>query len=132
MNNKNKRPDEESFDRMISFLDMFEEDGFVFGQTVFAPGQPPVIDIGRDAAEFMGALQNDGWLVDFEWTSWQDEAGKYVDDDGAINNADLETIMKLLTAHVGMDSVCPGHLSSIYQAGHLTKILRRIKQLKDE
>jgi Family of unknown function (DUF6508) len=131
MGNLKKHPDEESFGRMAEFLDLFEEEGFVFGQTVFAPGQPPTVDIGRDAAKFMEALHNDGWFVDFEWRTWQDEAGQYVDDDEALKNADLDTIMKLLTTHAGMDSVCPGHLNSMYQIGHLTKILRRVKQLRD-
>jgi len=41
-------------------------------------------------------------------------------------------VCELLTAHVRGDRFVEGHLASVFESGHITAILRRLKQIREE
>ncbi|MBN1128044.1 MAG: hypothetical protein JXA71_03610 [Chitinispirillaceae bacterium] len=41
-------------------------------------------------------------------------------------------VRKLCTLHVRKDRFCEGHLAGIVEAGHMTEILKRLKELRGE
>ena len=41
-------------------------------------------------------------------------------------------VCELVTAHVRADRFVEGHLVSVFESGHITAILRRLKQIREE
>lgn len=118
------------------FADVFDAKDFEF-----ATWQKPEVKDGKlvvsldnyslspPARQFIEALYENGWVVDFDWPSWQDEAITYVRSPDKVASADLETIRKLLTTHVRKDRFCEGHLASMVKNGHVGALLRRLGEL---
>jgi hypothetical protein len=67
--------------------------------------------------------------LDFDWSHW--EAGRqfisYLDQH--INNLDLLTILKLLTAIIRNDRFCEGALASRFADGNILLLLKRLKEI---
>ena len=114
------------------FLPIFTSEGFQFGHWTFKEGYFPYFTLSSDAHAFYKALYDNGWIVPFDWGSWQDEAVRYVNDEKLLEVADLETLRKLLTTHVRKERFCEGHLNSMFACGHITAILQRLQQLETE
>ena len=84
----------------------------------------------QKVSEFSKALYHCNFIQEFDWTSWYDEAEKYQKQPNFIGDADLETIIKLLTTHMRADRFCSGHLASVLDNGHLLKILERLAEIR--
>jgi len=80
----------------------------------------------------VSALYDNGFIVNFDWTSWQETAALYVKDPSRLATADLETLQKLLTTHARKDRFCGGHFTSMISNGHIMAILRRLETLQQE
>ena len=80
---------------------------------------------------FYRAFDESGLFIRFDWPSWQKEAARLYDDPSLIDQADLETIRRLLTTHIRKDRFCEGHLASACESGHIVAVLKRLKQLWD-
>lgn len=84
---------------------------------------------GPELDGFIDALHQHGFIRPFDWTAWQAHAQRYVNDSTLLQEADMETICKLLTTHVRKDRFCDGHFADMVECGHVTAILRRLKHL---
>lgn len=62
----------------------------------------------------------------FNWTDWQDTGSKYVESPEKIEDADVTTIQKLFATHVRKERFCDGHLSVMFENGHVPWLLRRL------
>ena len=83
-------------------------------------------------SEFQQALYENGWVTpSFDWSEWQDTAREYVDKPLKIDSADAKTIQNLLTTHVRKERFCEGHLSAMFENGHIVALLRRLKAIRD-
>ena len=119
------------FDALLRFLPTFETPGFRFGEMKAHSGHTlPSAHLAPEVREFHQALYDHHWIVPFDWPSWHDEAQSYIDDAQKLESADLETLEKLLTAHARADRFVEGHLLAMFENGHITAILRRLRQLK--
>ena len=117
---------------IVRFLPIFTSEGFQFGHWTSEKGYFPYFTLSPEAHAFYKALYDNGWIVLFDWGSWQDEAVRYVNEETLLEEADLETLRKLLTTHVRKERFCEGHLDCMFACGHLTAILRRLQQLEIE
>jgi hypothetical protein len=82
------------------------------------------------AAEFIDALHEHGWIIAFDWVRW--ELGPRLNEHPElIAKARVETLRRLLTAHVRADHFTYGHLLTTFKSGGFTAILRRLQQLYD-
>lgn len=70
-----------------------------------------------------------GLVAPFDWSSWQGEAERLIENPAALERADLDTLQKLLTLHIRKDRFCEGHLEAMRECGHLVAILRRIGEI---
>ena len=122
----------EQIDAILGYLPHFEQSSFKFGEWGTREGQMPFFSFGDEAAKFVSALYRHGLIIPFEWRGWKEEAKQYQIDSEALATADLLTILKLFTLHVRTDRFAEGHLAQVYEKGHLTAILQRLKQLRDE
>jgi Family of unknown function (DUF6508) len=114
---------------IVRFLPIFKSEGFQFGHWTSEKGVFPYFTLSREANAFYKALYDNGWIIPFDWVSWQDEAVQYVNDTSLLEEADLETLRRLLTTHVRKDRFCDGHLDCMFECGHITAILQRLQQL---
>ena len=81
--------------------------------------------------EFMKACYANGFVQPFDWPAWAKEASRYMDDPALVASARLTTCIKLITASLRYERFCDGHLGEVLVSGHITAILRRLKQLAD-
>ena len=125
-------PTSEGIAAMVALLPEFEADGATAGEWRGEEGSMPYFDLSPWMGRFIQIAYDGGFVSPFDWTNWQDEAGRYVDNPDAVAGADLETIQKLITSHVRKERFCEGHLSGMFECGHLTAILRRLAELGDE
>jgi len=77
--------------------------------------------------EFMQVCFENGLVLSFDWGAWSHEARRYMNDHLLVASADLETCVKLLTAHLRAERFCDGHLEGVLRSGHITAVLRRLK-----
>ncbi len=122
-------------DRILSFLPYFEErpkNAYkVGGGDEIRPGlfQMPFASYTSTVDDFIQALYESEFVQPFDWTEWQDEAEKYVQDPGLLDDAGLETIIKLFTTHVRKERFCDGHLGTMILNGHILRLLQRLEKL---
>ena len=114
---------------ILRFLTIFEDDTFQAGNLVARQGNLPFWDYNNRVIQFIKELYANGWVVDFNWTAWQQEAKQYWNNPVLIEQADVDTIRKLLTTHVRKDRFCDGHMAEAIKNGHIVVILRRLEQL---
>jgi len=114
-------------DAVLEFLPAFQSPGYKFGEWADAGyfSYSPEVD------EWIRTLYEQDFLLPFDWTRWK-EAQRYRSQPGALETADLLTLRKLLTTHVRADRFVEGHLASVLESGHVTAILRRLKQIRGQ
>ena len=118
-------------DAILSFLPIFETEGFRFGDWKTPDGELPWYQTSEEALRFIQSLYDNGWVVSFDWPEWTEIAGMYVKDAHKLDEADLNTIRRLLTTHVRQEKFCEGHMAQVFECGHLVAILRRLKAMRE-
>lgn len=119
----------ENVEAILHFLPIFDDAKFQAGELVMKQGQLPYWDYDNSIIKFIKALYDNGWIVDFDWTEWQQEAKQYWSNPETIKEADIDTIQKLLTTHVRKDRFCDGHMAEAIENGHIDAILKRLNNL---
>lgn len=119
-------------DAILRFQSVFEEANFQPGKLVTRPGNFPYWDYDNSVVKFIRALYSNGWIIDFNWPEWQQEAERFWNNPEMIEQADVDTIKKLLTTHVRKDRFCDGHMAQAIKNGHIVTILRRLKELSED
>jgi len=84
------------------------------------------------ASDFVTACYEENFVQPFDWTNWSNEHKPELNLEGFIEEADLLTIVKLLTSHIRGDRFCEGHLLSVMGDGTILKILNRLKEIDFE
>lgn len=127
-----------TIDAILRFLSLFESPDFQAGRWVEKdPGADgtlffPFYEYSPDVNEFLGVLNDNGWIVPFDWPAWQEEAAKYIDSSALLATADVETLRRLLTTHARMDRFCEGHFADMIGRGHIVAVLRRLARLRED
>ena len=126
----------ERIDALLEFLPRFEPDGTAAGEWMpVEEGDDcltdPAFDLGPELAAFEQALYGYGWIAEFDWPDWQDEATRLVGSPGALRTAGVGTLQKLFTSHLRKERFCEGHLAAMFECGHLAAALRRLKELRE-
>jgi ADP-ribosylglycohydrolase/fructose-1,6-bisphosphatase/inositol monophosphatase family enzyme len=132
-------PSVTDFDVVLGFIPMFEkkpiepfyrwEGGGVAEDRVITIPRP-VRDWKID--EFIWCLINHGFVQDFDWPEWKENAGKkYVEDPNLFDSADLGTCIKLLTTFQRGDRFCDGLLAHLIESGQLLRVLLRLRALRE-
>jgi hypothetical protein len=115
-------------DAVLKFLPLLQGG---CGEWAGRPGQVPVFLYSSWVNDFVLTLYQQGIIIAFDWTGWREQAKRYQADPGSLAQADLLTLLKLLTLHVRGDRFVEGHLASVLESGHVTAILERMQQIRD-
>ena len=129
---RNEVPDvgPDQLDAVLRFLPVFEQPDYTFGEWHSPRGQFPFYAVNAEVMDFLQTLDEQQIVFPFDWPRWQEEAGRYVSDPGALEMADLLTLRKLLTTHVRTERFVEGHLANMLESGHITAILRRLQIIR--
>jgi len=122
----------QQLDAILRFLPVFERPDYVFGEWHSSEGQLPYYSMSRETRTFVKALYDQQIIFSFDWTSWQEETERYVSAPETLETTDLLVLRKLLTTHVRKDRFIEGHLASMLECGHITAILRRLKEIREQ
>ncbi len=132
---KKPRPIRSRIEAVIKFLPIFEamgsEDFARYCESADATEERLAIghlEYHLAVHEFMLACYESGLVLSFDWGAWSHEARRYMSDHLLVGSANLGTCAKLLTAHLRAERFCDGHLQEVLRSGHITAILRRLKQ----
>ncbi|HMQ29469.1 MAG TPA: DUF6508 domain-containing protein [Chloroflexaceae bacterium] len=119
-------------DAILAFLPIFERQGYSFGEWHAPEGVFPYWDASPEASAFVATLYREQFITPFDWVSWMPEVQRYVEGwDTALATADLASLRKLMTAHMRADRFSEGTLAAQFESGHITAVLRRLKQIRD-
>ena len=122
----------QQLDAVLRFLPIFTQPNYTFGEWQGPEDSFPYFSMNRDTQAFIEALYEQNLVYSFDWTSWQEEAHRLMDNPQALETADLLILRKLLTTHVRADRFNEGHLASVLENGHITAILSRLKTIREE
>lgn len=118
-------------DAVLAFLPVFEREDFVPSMVEVRPGQFPYHVFADELSQFVKVVYDNGFMVPFDWPAWQVEAQRYFDQPELIHTADIQVLIKLITLHVRKERFFDGHLPAMVECGHITAILRRLKELRE-
>ena len=113
---------------LLKYIPIFEGEGFESGEMVAGRGMP-YYSYSDEVLNFIQDLYDNNIIYSFDWPAWQDEAENLYNDPEALASADLETLRKLLTAHVRKDRFSEGHLASVIREGHVVAIMKKLEVL---
>ncbi len=120
----------QSLDRVLAFLPLFEnQDSNLYDVATDLSVSDPYIYTNK-VDEFIKILYSEEFVTSFNWSAWQDEAAKIVEQPKLLESAELSTLQKLLTTHVRKERFCSGHLAAMIDNGHILAILKRLKQIR--
>lgn len=112
------------WDRLLAFLPTFHRPGYEFSRE-----ENGYYELSSEAGEFIETLYEIGALLVFDWGEWHEEAERLFHDPVALANADEVTLRKLLHFHARKDHFAEDHLAEMFNSGHMSDILRRIREL---
>ena len=83
-----------------------------------------------DVNDFVNGLYERGLIIRFDWGAWEPKRN-YCEKPELLAKAPLIDCLKLLTSHVRADRFIEGHLASVLEDGHITNILRRMREIRE-
>ena len=128
-------PDDASIQKLLTHLDNLKrpvEDLAEFHSSGDGSEDDPFSvfwSYSSQADAFQQDLNDVDFVYSFDWGEWQDEAERLTVTPGALDDADLLTLMKLLTLHVRKERFSGGHLANAFEQGWIVAILERMKEL---
>lgn len=124
-------PTLDEMDAVLAFLPVFEREDFSPAEPKAPPGHLPYHAFSEELFDFLEALYEGGFVYPFAWLRWQDKARRYYEEPERLEQANLQTLRKLLTVHVRKDRFFDGHLPAMVESGHITRILRRLHAIRE-
>jgi hypothetical protein len=121
----------QGIDRILRFLPIFEQEGYRFSER--PPDDSDFLsspEYNQDVLDFLRTLEEEGFMCALDWAQWQPVAERYIRHPELIEDADLDTLRKLLTAHMHKNRLSTGHLEGMLLRGHIVALLRRLKTLR--
>jgi hypothetical protein len=125
-------PNAQQIDAVLLFAPMFADPGTKHSRWHIEPGKVPWCELGAEATAFWKALHENGFIVGFDWSGWQEEARKYFGTWEYLGHADLSIIRRLCTLHVRKNRFCEGHFAAMIVNGHFAAILDRLSIIRVE
>lgn len=89
----------------------------------------PYINYTPDVFDFIKTHSANGFIQPFDWMNWQEEE-QLMDRRTLLQKASLQTLRKLLTAHVRADRFSEGHLAAVFESGHITMIMTPMAEIQ--
>ncbi len=128
MNKEGEALTAENFDAVLKYMDILES------KSIISDNSDEIAKTGSCEAivDFIKALYYNNWLINTRWQDWTGIAESHLGHWELLEEADIETIRKILTVHVRIDRLFPGDIADIISKGYMLAIFKRIKALYPE
>jgi len=125
-------PTLEQIRNLLSFLPQIEHPAEPF--STFDPDTSPFDPYiySTLVSRFTNALYNNSFCQPFDWTAWQGQAAAFFQDPDKLNQADIETIVKLFTIILRKDRFCSGSIAGALNNGFILALLKRLDVIQKE
>ncbi|GGF92616.1 DUF6508 domain-containing protein [Paenibacillus aceti] len=118
----------EEINKLVGYLEYFQDPNRV----LFTEVNGYILE-SEEVSKFRRDLDDTGFLVVFDWTSWINDNEVFRDIDNNIQehirNADLDTLRQLMTSYIRGDRFNEGLFIHVIQKGHISNILLRLQEL---
>lgn len=121
---------EEDIDAVLAFIPLFESGNIELYKIDTETSFLDPYQYSKGVNSFINTLYQESFVSSFDWTAWQDEATRLVNNPKLLHLADLFTLQKLLTTHVRKERFCSGHLAAMINDGHILAILKRLEVIR--
>jgi ADP-ribosyl-[dinitrogen reductase] hydrolase len=121
---------EEDIQAVIQYLPIFERPGFSPGEWEGEKGKVPYFNYNSTVIDFLRTLNQHGPMQPFNWPNWV-EGHQLVKNPELLQKVNLLTLRKLLLMHVRADRFSEGHLAAMFEAGHIVRILKRMREIQN-
>ena len=127
-----------NIDAVLKFLPIFQSKKFTPGdwskthESRKGNLSLPVYNYNIKVDEFVETLYGEGFIIDFDWPGWQDQAERFYSNPELLKTADIVTIQMILTTHTRKERFCDGHLACLIRNGHISAILHRLKEIRNK
>lgn len=81
---------------------------------------------------FVKTLYGEGFILNFPWHEWQDEAQKYIKHPNLINSASITIVQKLFTTYVRKERFNAGILAEMIDNGQILALLKRLRVILEK
>lgn len=121
----------ENIQAVLEFLPALQQPDFSPGEWVAQEGSLPYFNYTTEVLSFLKILSGNGFIHPFDWMNWH-EGEELVEHPALLEKASLQTMRKLLTAHVRADRFSEGHLAAVFESGHMALILKRLAEIHNQ
>ena len=117
---------------LTNYLREFEKPEFYFARWERHNGGFESCILHPVAEKFLAELHRSEWVIPRRWPEWRDEARMIHQNPELLEEASIDAIRRILSAHVLADRIKEGHLLALFEEGHLQAILKRLERIGDE
>ena len=89
----------------------------------------PYASLSERATEFVDACYQANLVQSFDWTAWAEKNAALAHEGKGLESADLDCIIRLVTAHLRADRFVEGHLLEVLKSGLMRRILERLQEI---
>jgi hypothetical protein len=89
----------------------------------------PYASLSDHATEFVEACYQANLVQSFDWTAWAEKNAALAHEGKGLESADLDCIIRLVTAHFRADRFVEGHLLEVLESGLMRRILERLQEI---
>lgn len=127
---------EKKIDQLLHYLPLFSDKNFKWIESR-SPREPdengiypfPSISYKEEVLTFFRILSDPFWL---DRNYLNSNAREILNSEGKISQCTFEQIRALLTYCNRGERFCTGHWNTLFESGKITRILLRLKELKDQ
>lgn len=121
----------EGIDALLEFLPYFQNERSRFGASAECDaGVMYGASLSRKAERFCKACYRHNFVQPFDWGEWHETASRLQEHPEDLDQADLETLGRLLTFHIRADRFNDGHLLETMLSGHTGWVLARLQRIR--
>ena len=115
---------------LLGFIPVFEDPAFCPGRTIpLDEDELPDIDFMKVVSRFMDACYKNGFVVRFDWETWESQGQGFVQSPGSLTGADMAVLRRLLTWHIRQNRFTKNHVATMIASGHILAILKCLRAL---
>lgn len=89
----------------------------------------PYASLSDRVMEFVEACYQANLVQSFDWSAWAKKNADLAHEGKGIESADLDGIIRLVTAHIRADRFVEGHLLEILKSGLMRRIVERLQEI---
>ncbi|WP_340200807.1 DUF6508 domain-containing protein [Ascidiimonas sp. W6] len=85
-----------------------------------------------DLHPFLGMLEHSGFTEVFDWGTWIESIGvDNLNSTDYLEKANLETLRKLMSAHLRMERFYAGHIQKLFTSNYMNKFFQRLETFQN-